>query len=190
MLGAVLAPMQLGEDIHLIDRWDPARVLDVMLEADVGAGTGASVFLASILDHPGLHARARAAHPARRAGRRAGAARARGTGRRARHRDRAGLRLDRASVGHRLRRSTIPPTSGTAPTAGRMPASRSGSSTTTASTVAAGRAGEIWSRGPDLCVGYTDPALTAAAFDADGWYRTRRHGRRSTPTASSRSPTG
>ena len=52
MLGAVLAPMQLGEDIHLIDRWDPRRVLDVMLEADVGAGTGASVFLASILDHP------------------------------------------------------------------------------------------------------------------------------------------
>ena len=28
------------------------------------------------------------------------------------------------------------------------------------------------SRGPDCCVGYTDPALTAAAFDADGWYRT------------------
>src|SRR6185295_17509021 len=38
--------------------------------------------------------------------------------------------------------------------------------------VAAGEPGEIWSRGPDLCVGYTDPALTAAAFDADGWYRT------------------
>ena len=28
MLGAVLAPMELGEDIHLIDRWDPDRVLD------------------------------------------------------------------------------------------------------------------------------------------------------------------
>src|SRR5204863_6604164 len=27
-------------------------------------------------------------------------------------------------------------------------------------------------RGPDCCIGYTDPALTAAAFDADGWYRT------------------
>ena len=52
MLGAVLAPMEQGQAIHLIDRWDPTRVLDVMLEADVGAGTGASVFLASILDHP------------------------------------------------------------------------------------------------------------------------------------------
>ncbi|MCB0996520.1 MAG: AMP-binding protein, partial [Acidimicrobiales bacterium] len=52
MLGAVLAPMQLGEDIHLIDRWDPTRALQIMLEAGIGAGTGASVFLSSIIDHP------------------------------------------------------------------------------------------------------------------------------------------
>ena len=32
--------------------------------------------------------------------------------------------------------------------------------------------GEILSRGPDLFAGYTDPALTAAAVDADGWYHT------------------
>ena len=37
--------------------------------------------------------------------------------------------------------------------------------------VAPGQPGEIWSRGPDLSLGYTDAALTAAAFDADGWYR-------------------
>ena len=37
--------------------------------------------------------------------------------------------------------------------------------------VATGAAGEIWSRGPDLCVGYTDAALGADAFDADGWFR-------------------
>src|SRR5205823_1734119 len=30
--------------------------------------------------------------------------------------------------------------------------------------------GEIWSRGPDLCAGYTDPELTREAFDAEGWY--------------------
>ena len=35
-----------------------------------------------------------------------------------------------------------------------------------------GQPGEIWSRGPDCCMGYTDPALTAALFDDDGWYRT------------------
>src|SRR6185312_3594478 len=32
--------------------------------------------------------------------------------------------------------------------------------------------GEIYSRGPDLCLGYTDETLTAGAFDDDGWYRT------------------
>jgi acyl-CoA synthetase len=32
--------------------------------------------------------------------------------------------------------------------------------------------GEILSRGPDLCLGYTDDALTAAAFDDEGWYHT------------------
>jgi acyl-CoA synthetase len=32
--------------------------------------------------------------------------------------------------------------------------------------------GEILSRGPDLCLGYTDPALTRGAFDDDGWYHT------------------
>ena len=44
----------------------------------------------------------------------------------------------------------------------RGPAWRSGSD----------RDGEIFSRGPDLCLGYTDPELTAKAFDDDGWYRT------------------
>jgi acyl-CoA synthetase len=32
--------------------------------------------------------------------------------------------------------------------------------------------GEIVSRGPDCCIGYTEPALTRSAFDAEGWYRT------------------
>jgi acyl-CoA synthetase (AMP-forming)/AMP-acid ligase II len=32
--------------------------------------------------------------------------------------------------------------------------------------------GEIVSRGPDLCLGYLDPDLTAKAFDDDGWYHT------------------
>ena len=37
--------------------------------------------------------------------------------------------------------------------------------------VGIGEPGEIVSRGPDLFVSYTEPALTAAAVDADGWYR-------------------
>ena len=53
MLG-VLGPLTIGENVHLLDRWDPAHALEVMLEAGIGAGTGASVFLASLLDHPGF----------------------------------------------------------------------------------------------------------------------------------------
>ncbi|MBL7495157.1 AMP-binding protein [Frankia sp. CNm7] len=32
--------------------------------------------------------------------------------------------------------------------------------------------GEVRVRGVTVCAGYTDPAATAAAFDADGWFRT------------------
>jgi acyl-CoA synthetase (AMP-forming)/AMP-acid ligase II len=35
-----------------------------------------------------------------------------------------------------------------------------------------GEPGEIWSKGPDCFVGYTDPKETAAAFTADGWFIT------------------
>ena len=35
----------------------------------------------------------------------------------------------------------------------------------------AGNPGEIVTRGPELCLGYTDPELNTA-FDEDGWYRT------------------
>ena len=36
----------------------------------------------------------------------------------------------------------------------------------------AGEVGEVLLRGPAVCRGYVDPAATAAAFDADGWFRT------------------
>lgn len=35
----------------------------------------------------------------------------------------------------------------------------------------AGARGELQARGPDLCLGYLDPALNERAFTADGWYR-------------------
>jgi acyl-CoA synthetase len=38
--------------------------------------------------------------------------------------------------------------------------------------VSPGEPGEILSRGPELFVGYVDPALTAASLDADGWFAT------------------
>ena len=46
-----LGPLVTGEAIHLIDRWDPGFALEVMREAGIGGGNGASVFLSSLLDH-------------------------------------------------------------------------------------------------------------------------------------------
>jgi len=40
-----------------------------------------------------------------------------------------------------------------------------------------GEVGEVWLRGPMVCRGYTDPALTAQAFTGDGWFRTGDLGR-------------
>jgi acyl-CoA synthetase (AMP-forming)/AMP-acid ligase II len=40
-----------------------------------------------------------------------------------------------------------------------------------------GSDGEILVRGPELFIGYTDPALDAQAFTADGWFRTGDIGR-------------
>jgi acyl-CoA synthetase (AMP-forming)/AMP-acid ligase II len=37
---------------------------------------------------------------------------------------------------------------------------------------ARGEPGEIWLRGPEQFVGYTDPVRNAEAFSADGWFRT------------------
>ena len=170
MLGAVLAPMEMGQDIHLIDRWDPARVLRVMLEADIGAGTGASVFLTSLLDHPEF------------------------TPEHARRIQRVGLggapvpvALGERAAAHgialvRAYGSTEHPsvTGCTFDDPARKRHRTDGPAMTgveirmlddDGAPVAPGDAGEIWSRGPDLCVGYTDPALTADAFDGDGWYR-------------------
>jgi acyl-CoA synthetase len=171
MLGAVLAPMTLGQDIHLIDRWDPARVLEVMLEADVGAGTGASVFLAGILDHPSFtseHARR-----IRRVGLGGAPVPPALAERAAAH----GITIVRAygSTEH-------PSVSGCS---FDDPANKRHGTDGRPMTgveirlvdgdgidVAPGDAGEIWSRGPDLCVGYTEAALSEIAFDDDGWYRT------------------
>ncbi len=171
MLGAVLGPMLIGEPIHVIDRWDPDRVLEIMIEADVGAGTGASVFLASVLDHPGFtdeHARrvprvGLGGAPVPRAlGERAAArgiaiVRAYGS---TEHPSITGSSYDDAAD----KRHT---TDGRALVAVELRLVDEDGAP-----VPAGTPGEIWSRGPDLCAGYTDPALTAGAFDADGWYHT------------------
>jgi acyl-CoA synthetase (AMP-forming)/AMP-acid ligase II len=170
MLGAVLAPMEAGEDIHLIDRWDPTRVLEVMLEADVGAGTGAAVFLASILDHPDFSPEhARRIHRVGLGGAPVPIALAERAAAQGIAIIRAYGSTEHPSVTGCSFADPVEKRHGTdgEPLTGVEIRLRDDDG----APVAPGTAGEIWSRGPDLCVGYTDAALTAEAFDADGWYR-------------------
>ena len=170
MIGAVLGPLKVGSDIHLLDRWDPGHALEVMLEAGIGGGTGASVFLAGLLDHPSFSA----AHAAnmRRVGL-GGAPVPVALGERAASHGIAIIRAygstehpsttgsqftDSADIRHR---TDGPP----------MPGVELRLLDDDGTEVPAGTPGEIHSRGPELCLGYTDPALNSA-FDADGWYRT------------------
>jgi acyl-CoA synthetase (AMP-forming)/AMP-acid ligase II len=171
MLGAVLGPLAIGQDIHLIDRWDPGHALEVMREARIGGGNGASVFLASLFDHPDFSAEHAAlmkrvglggapvpvALGERAASHGIAIIRAYGS---TEHPSTTGCRFDDpAERRHRTDGRATPGVELRLVDADGVE-------------VPAGTPGEILSRGPDLCLGYTDPALTAAAFEGEGWYRT------------------
>jgi acyl-CoA synthetase (AMP-forming)/AMP-acid ligase II len=161
----------LGENVHVIDRWDPTRVLDIMLEADIGAGTGASIFLASVIDHPDFTAEH--ARRIKRVGL-GGAPVPVSLGERAASH---GITVQRAygSTEHPSITGSMfdDPAAKRHATDGKaLAAVEMRLVDEDGNDVPAGVPGEIWSRGPDLCAGYTDPALTARAFDADGWYHT------------------
>jgi acyl-CoA synthetase len=171
MLGGAFLPLLQHKAIHFIDAWNPGRVLDAVLEADVSAGFGSTYFLTSLLDHPSFspeHAK----------------------------------RMERVGMGgapvpaavceraERLGISTVRSYGSTEHmtiTGGRHddpPDERKHTDgrpllgceirllDPDGAPVPAGVPGEVWSRGPDLFWGYTDPELTSAAIDGDGWYRT------------------
>ena len=171
MLSGLLLPVWKHEPISLIDVWDPGAVLAGMLEDHLASGSGATYFLTSLLDHPDCtpaHVQLMsriglggspvpAAVTERMAALGISAIRSYGstehpstTG--ARHEEPAAKR--HYTDGHPLLGVEL-----------RL-VDDDGLEVET------GMPGEILSRGPDCCMGYTDPALTAAAFDAEGWYAT------------------
>jgi acyl-CoA synthetase (AMP-forming)/AMP-acid ligase II len=171
MLGALLLPVVKDQPVHLIDVWDPGVILAAMLEDQLGSGSGATFFLTSLLDHPDIgpeHLRLM------------------------RHIGLGGSSIpaavtERATalglVVSRMYGSTEHPSTTASPyedpvdkrvhTDGKpLPGVELRLVDDDDRDVAPGQPGEILSRGPDCCMGYTDPALTARAFTADGWYRT------------------
>ena len=170
MLGGVLSPLHNSGEIHLTDRWDPGHALAVMLAYDVGGGAGASIFLTSLLDHPDFSAE----HVAKmnRVGL-GGAPVPAAVGQRA---ESLGIKIIRAygSTEH-------PSVTGAEyedpadirhNTDGRP---RAGVEMRIVDDdghdLPVGVPGEIVTRGPELCLGYTNPELNVA-FDDDGWYHT------------------
>ncbi|MBB5915457.1 acyl-CoA synthetase (AMP-forming)/AMP-acid ligase II [Nocardia transvalensis] len=161
MIGAFFLPVMRGKPVHLLDVWDPGRALSLMESDGLSIGGGPPYFVTSLLDHPDF-APKHLDH--------------------FRHVGLGGSSVpvavtrrltDLGLIAFRAYGSTEHPsiTSSqfTAPeferlsTDGRpMPGVE----------IRLAEDGEILSRGPDLCLGYTDEALTARMFDADGWYHT------------------
>ena len=162
MLNAFLTPLLRDKPVNLIDVWDPGEVLRMMVEDDLAAGGGATYFLTSLLDHPDFS-------------------------------DEHLKRMPFAGLGG----STVPVAVTERAEAMGIQTYRSYGSTEHPSITGSylddpadkrmrtdghvlpgveiqldEETGEISSRGPDCCVGYTDAELTLRVFDNDGWYRT------------------
>jgi acyl-CoA synthetase len=161
MLNAFLVPLLRDRPVNLVDVWDPGTILRLMKEERLGMGGGATYFLTSLLDHPDCTPEHVALMPFAGLGgstvpiavmeraARLGIKAFRSYGS-TEHPSITGCLIDEPEV----KRHT---------TDGRpLPGVE----------IQLTEEGEILSRGPDCCVGYTDPALTATVFDADGWYHT------------------
>ena len=161
MVNAFLIPVLDASPVHLTDVWDPARVLALMAADGLTVGGGAPYYLTSLLDHPDFgpeHLRRMkyaglggAAVPAAVTTRLAG----------------LGITVWRSygSTEH----PSITGCHWAAPEGKRL---YTDGNALPGVEIRLDANGEIFSRGPDLCLGYTDPALTGRAFDEEGWYRT------------------
>jgi len=171
-LSSVLGPLFSAGALDLIDAWDPATVLAAMVDDGIAIGGGPPFFLISLLDHPDFDPAVHLPFMSRLI--MGGAPIPAELARRAID---LGISLTRAygSTEHPSTTGSLhsDPVEKRNFTDGRM---MSGTELllldAEGQPVGAGQPGEIRSRGPELFVGYTDAALTAEAFDSEGWYDT------------------
>jgi acyl-CoA synthetase (AMP-forming)/AMP-acid ligase II len=161
MIGAFLLPLLRHEPVHLLDVWNPAEVLRIMREEQVGVLGGATYFLTSLLDHPDFSDEHRALMPY------AGLGGAPIPAPVAERLDALGIVMFRSygSTEH-------PSITGSGPAAPRAKRLYTDGCAMPGVELRLDEDGQILSRGPDLFLGYTDPELTAQVFDDDGWYHT------------------
>ena len=158
--------------MQLIDQWDPGVVLTAMVEDRLASGSGATFFLTSLLDHPDFDPERHL--PLMRQVSMGGSPIPADVARRAAA---LGIVMTRAygSTEHPSTTMSLPsdPEPKRLYSDGRaLPGVELRLVDIDGRPVGAGEPGEIYSRGPELFVGYTDPALTDDALDADGWYAT------------------
>ncbi len=161
MLNALLISLLRNDPVTLIDVWDPAEVLRLMLGDGLGMSGGSTYFLTSVLDHADFTE----AHLA--------------------HMPFAGLggsnvpiTLTRRAtqLGIKVYRSygstEQPSITGSYLDEPEVKRVMTDGHPLPGVEIRLDEQGEVSSRGPELFMGYTDPALTAKVFDVDGWYRT------------------
>jgi acyl-CoA synthetase len=171
MLAALLIPVYRREPIYLIDVWDPKKVLAAMLEDDLSSGSGATYFLTSLLDHPDFTPE----HAEKMSRLGMGGSpvpysvceRAEGLGMSVVRSFGSTEHPSITGAKHEEPRDKRVKTDGHALGGVELQLRDD-----EGNLVEAGEPGEIWSKGPDCFIGYTDPVLTKASLDADGWFAT------------------
>ncbi|WP_329530188.1 AMP-binding protein [Streptomyces sp. NBC_01450] len=161
MVNSFLIPVLDGSPVNLADVWDPGRVLELMESDGLTVGGGAAYFMTSLLDHPDFTPRHLSAMKYAGLG---GAAVP------------VAVTTRLTELGMTVFRSygstEHPSITGSRHTAPESKRLHTDGDALPGTEIRLAEDGEILSRGPDLCLGYTDPALTERAFDGEGWYRT------------------
>lgn len=161
MVGAFLIPVLEGAPIDLCDVWDPGKVLKLMETEGLSVGGGPPYFVTSLLDHP----ECTDAHRARFTTVGLGGSTVP-----------SAVTRRLADLGFFVLRSygstEHPSITGSRPTAPEDKRLYTDGDPRPGVEIKLTEDGEILSRGPDLCLGYTDDEMTGRAFDDDGWYHT------------------
>jgi cyclohexanecarboxylate-CoA ligase len=173
LLNAVLVPGAVPFRVVLMARWDPGHALELIEREGVTFMVGPPTFFVSLMDAPGFTRERVTSLRLVSSG---------GAGVSAAFCERAAERL-----GARVKRtygSTEAPTVATSRTDDDIPVERRHDGRAVGEVElrvvdpesgvdrAEGETGEVWVRGPEVCLGYVDAADTAAAFTPDGWFRT------------------
>jgi acyl-CoA synthetase (AMP-forming)/AMP-acid ligase II len=161
MINAFLIPVLDATPINLADVWDPAQALALMLSDGLTVGGGATYYIISLIDHPDFtpaHLRGM-----KYAGLGGSSVPVAVTTRL------AGMGITAFRSYGSTEHPSITWSRHTAPEAKRL---CTDGNVLPGVEIRLAEDGEILSRGPDLCLGYTDQALTDRAFDEQGWYHT------------------